>query len=159
MRVGIGEVVDHFLADGGSRSVLDVVAAEVAEELLVLELDSLPWRIADDTGESAAPPGRRVGAAVVGDGEDAGELQVPVEEPVLAGKLADQRDHGVRHRCGILGQVRSVAWVMPWPEVWPLFRFWLDEGGAPSVGDEFGRDQFGVGLRVCATHRLVPAAR
>ena len=41
-------------------------------------------------------PVARVGAAVVGDGEDAGELQVPVEEPVLAGEVVDQRDDGVR---------------------------------------------------------------
>ena len=61
------------------------------EELLFLELDSLPGRVADDAGEAACPAGGRVdGAGAVADAEDVRELDVPVEEAVLAGEINDQ---------------------------------------------------------------------
>ena len=84
--VGIGEFVDHLLADRRGRRAFDVGSTGVAEELLVLDLHPLPRRVADDAGESACPPGTGIGAAIVGDSEDTGELQVPVEEPILPGE-------------------------------------------------------------------------
>ena len=41
-RFGIGEAVDHLLADCRGGGAFDVGAAEVAEELLILSFDPLP---------------------------------------------------------------------------------------------------------------------
>jgi len=54
------------------------------EELLLLEFDALPWRVAEYAVEAAGPTGFRVDAgAVRRHPEDLRELQVPVEEPIL----------------------------------------------------------------------------
>ena len=85
--VAVSEGCDQLLAGCGVRGVGDLRAAG-GEELLLLELDPLPGRVADDAGEAAGPAGGwvDVGGAVA-DAEDVRELDVPVEEAVLAGQV------------------------------------------------------------------------
>ena len=84
--VAVGECRDQLLAGGRVGGVRDLGLAG-GEELLFLELDSFPGRVADDAGEAACPAGGRVDAAgAVADAEDVRELDVPVEEAVLAGE-------------------------------------------------------------------------
>lgn len=69
--------LDALLAGGGVRRVDDGLVAP-GEELLLLQLDALPRRIAEHHVE----PGRYRAAA----GEHLRELQGPVEEPVFRGQ-------------------------------------------------------------------------
>ena len=138
------ERFDHLGADGGGLGVGDVVAADGGEELLVLDLHALPRRVADDAGEPALPAGGRVdfGGAWLGNGEDAGELQVPVEEAVLLGQFrARSREQRRGTLSGFSTICRSVSWVMPWPVVG---RLGLDERRAPGVGGELSGGEVGV---------------
>src|SRR5680860_1382655 len=59
------------------------------EELLFLEFHAFPRWVAERGAKAAGPAGGRVGGSL-GNIEDVGELQVPVEEPVLLGCLLDQ---------------------------------------------------------------------
>ena len=72
LRVRLRQRRDQPLARGRVRRVGDRRVAR-GEELLLLQLDPLPRRVAEDTSN----PGRH--------GEDLLELQLPVEEAVLAG--------------------------------------------------------------------------
>ena len=88
--VAVSEGGDQLLACRGVRGVRDLWLPG-GEELLFLELDPLPGRVADDAGEAACPAGSRVDVrGAVADAEDVGELDVPVEEAVLAGEVVDQ---------------------------------------------------------------------
>ena len=141
--VAVSEGGDHLLPGRRVRGVGDLRAAG-GEELLFLELDSLPGRVADDAGEAACPAGGRVDVGgAVADAEDVRELDVPVEEAVLAGEV---RRPGPRLRpsssvpssvaeClqGCLGD-RGGAGVVG---------LGLDEGGAPGVGEQLLDAAFG----------------
>ena len=131
--VAVSEGGDQLLACGRVRGVRRSRAAG-GEELLLLELDPLPGRVADDAGEAAGPAGGwvDVGGAVA-DAEDVGELDVPVEEAVLAGEV---RRPGPRprlvERAGVRAECSRTAWVIAVPRV--AVGLGLDEGGAPGVG-------------------------
>ena len=113
------------------------------EEFLFLEFDPLPGRVADDAGEAAGPAGGwvDVGGAVA-DAEDVRELDMPVEEPVLAGQIRDQVLGG--------GQVQRVG---AGAELLQdrlgdrggagFLGLGLDEGGAPGVGEQLLDAAFG----------------
>ena len=106
-----------------------------AEVFLVLEVDLVPRRVAEQAGEAAGPAGGGiyVWVGVVGHAEDVGELQVPVEEAVLGLKPGDLRGGGRRDRRAALLAQRPedpvddgggcVLGLVP------------DERGAPGVGD------------------------
>ena len=143
VRVGVGEFLDHSLADGRGGRVFDVGAAEVAEELLVLDLDALPGRVADDAGESAAParwsglPSPSPTVKMPGNSRCQWKNRYWRASVRICSMTLSGRD------CGFSDRSRRVAWVMPCPELWRA-HFGLDEGGAPGVGDEFGGDEVGV---------------
>ena len=76
----------YFLRAAALARVRDLRVAR-SEELLLLEFDPLPRRVADHAGEAAGPASGWVDAGgAVADAEDVRELDVPVEEPVLAGQ-------------------------------------------------------------------------
>ena len=140
--VAVGEGGDQLLACRRVRGVRDLGLAG-GEELLLLELDPLPGRVADDAGEAAGPAGGRVDVrGAVADAEDVRELDVPVEEAVLAGEVCDQflgcgqfQGPGVRaellqDRLGDRGGAGDGG-------------LGLDECRAPGVGEELLDAEFG----------------
>src|SRR5260370_24816333 len=82
--VTMGQRRDQLLAGGRVGRIGDDRAAG-GEELLFLELDTLPGWGADDAGEAAGPAGGGVDiGGAVADAGGVGELDVPVEEAVRA---------------------------------------------------------------------------
>ena len=62
-----------------------------SEEFSWVELNLVPGWVADYAGETAGPASGRIDAGgAVADAEDVGELDVPVEEAVLAGQVRYQ---------------------------------------------------------------------
>src|SRR5579884_4561198 len=101
----------------------------VREELLLGELHPLPGWVAEHAVEAA-----------VGSPEDAGILDLPVEEGVLGGEAADLV-HDLRwYRAGAAREAADDAGGDPRRAL----LLTLDEGGAPGVGGELGAL---VGLR------------
>ncbi len=87
--VAVGKGGDQLLAGRGVRGVRNLRLTG-GKELLFLQLDPLPGRIADDAGETTCPGGGRGDVfGAVADAEDVWELDVPVEEAVLAGEVRD----------------------------------------------------------------------
>src|SRR5438093_374252 len=88
--VALGEGQYQLLAGRGVGGIGNVWAAG-GEELLFLELDPFPGRVAHNAGETAGPAGGWIDAGgAVADPEDVRELDMPVEEPVLACQVDDQ---------------------------------------------------------------------
>src|SRR6266487_2096810 len=86
-----GELSDHPLPSISIACAGDLRPGS-REEFFLLEFDRLPGRVTEDAGEAAGPAGGRVDACgAVADAEDVRELDVPVEEAVLAGETLDQR--------------------------------------------------------------------
>ena len=108
---------------------------DLAEVLLVLEIDLVPGRVAEEAGEAAGPAGGGVQrwVGVVRDAEDVGELQVPVEEAVLGLEPGDLRGGGRRDRRGALLTQRPEDPVDDGGGC--VLGLAPDEGGAPGVGD------------------------
>src|SRR5690606_2693547 len=118
---------------GGLVGGLGDLLVPCGEELLLLELNALPRRVAQDAAEAAGPAGSVVDAGRVRvdrDAEDMRELQVPVEEAVLLGKrlqlcpgeLLDLTRVLAELRQSVGGDGRCV-----------LLRLRPDEGRAPGV--------------------------
>ncbi len=110
------------------------------EELLLLQLHAFPGRVAGVRRKAAGPAVGLVGGSGVGDAEDVGELQVPVEQSVLGGDRVDEGDHVVGG--GAVGELFEGA-VGDGGGVGGLGS---EEGGAPGVGDAASADGVVVGL-------------
>ena len=136
-----GEFLDQLLAGCRVGCVGDL-GGTGGEELLFLQLDPLPGRVSDDAGEATVPAGLRVGiAGGIAGAEDVRELDVPVEEAVLAGDPLDL----------FLGPDQFQGAVRPGELLQDCLRdggrpgvlvLGLDERGAPGVGQQLGLAQF-----------------
>ncbi len=125
MKRGVGRAVtfsersDHPLPSCRIRRICNR-RAPGREELLFLELDPLPGRVADNTGESTVPSCDIVDTGnLVACAEDMRELDVPVEEVILAGQTGDQ----------FLGSCRSERVVV----IAEGFQRGLSDSGSPRV--------------------------
>ncbi len=109
------------------------------EELLLLQLDGLPRRVADHGGEAAAPA-VRLGCGRGGDLEDLGELEPPVEEPVLGGAVEDGPGGGLAEQGARVDPRQGAR-----RDGDVVLGLGLDEGGAPGVGAELLAGEVGGG--------------
>ena len=85
--------VDQALASSSTRRA-DLRGPD-RKELLFLQLDELPRRVAENDVEAAAPAGS-IGWS--GGAEQVRELEVPVEEPILGGESLQSGQRGLGQR-------------------------------------------------------------
>ncbi|CAB4881826.1 unannotated protein [freshwater metagenome] len=144
------ERFDEALA-GGRIRCLGYCLVACGEELLLLQLDSLPRRIAEHGGEAPRPSAGRVGPGCVVDPEYLRELQVPVEEPVVDRLALNGGDHSridvpwvVLQR--LEGRVSDGRIALP---------LGLHECGAPRIGDLPSSCVIGIVLQIAESLSLL----